>query len=236
MSYRDMILRDTPYAYWPISGVDESGNGRHGTGTPPAYTDTTYYVAGGPTANFSATSHTLVAPWAQSAVANTWTVEMWVRPTSTITLQTQSTTGAAMSTGTNRWGMFPIHGSANAGAGFSVGTNGVCSGEHGDGYAPCLNQTAATLSSTALNHVVLRMTNKQHVIFINNGRNTGETSGRTSIYMPGKVGCDDAALGGAAVGGNICGVAFYAYALTDAQVANHYTLGLNRRDSLGVLY
>jgi hypothetical protein len=74
------------------------------------------------------------------AAINTFTMEAWVNPTAAHEIDAEGNTGIA-GCGGQRYAIYPLHGTAcwgagHAGAGFSVGTNGVTVYEHARMYMP----------------------------------------------------------------------------------------------------
>lgn len=122
----------------------------------------------------------------QTIAKNNFTMEVWVNPTATITLHSQSTSGTTGTGGTNGFVIFPAQGTANfgtntAGAGFSVGTNGVCVFEHDASYIPSLLTWSGTL--TGWNHIAIVYENKQPKLYVNGKLvATGLTSTKTNVY------------------------------------------------------
>lgn len=122
----------------------------------------------------------------QTTVKDNFTIEFWARPTETIALPAQAT-GGADAIGGGRFVIFPvwgpsIAGGGSSGAGVSVGTNGVCVVEHGDGYVPSLLTWAGTVSGWT--HIVVVYTNKQPTLYINGALvATGVTSVQPNVFV-----------------------------------------------------
>jgi hypothetical protein len=121
----------------------------------------------------------------QLSTTNNFTIEAWVNPSTTTTIHSQSTSGVAV--GDNRFAIHPTHGvflgsgSLFAGAGFSVGTNGICVFEHAEFYAPVLLSWSGTISGWT--HVAVVYTNKQPSLFVNGVLvATGLTSLRDQVF------------------------------------------------------
>jgi hypothetical protein len=128
-----------------------------------------------------------------AAITDNFTMEMWVNPTGTITIHGETNCASCISgTGTpnQRYAMYPEHGGATpgvAGAGISVGTNGIQIVEHAAGYMPVLASYSGTISGW--NHVAVVYTGKQPTIYLNGvAVRTGLTSLRTSVYPSCHVG------------------------------------------------
>ncbi len=156
-----------------------------------------------------------------TTVTDNFTMELWVKPTGTITIQPQSNTGVT-GTGTpnQRFAIYPEHGivtagAGDAGAGISVGTNGIQVYEHDGGYLPALASYSATISGW--NHIAVVYTAKRPTIYLNGvAVHTGALSGK--VVFPG------AGIGGKAYGfymGQIDDVRVWNYSRTPAQIANN---------------
>lgn len=126
-----------------------------------------------------------------TAITDNFTIEFWAKPSTTRTTKVEATTGITGTTGNGqRYAVFPNYGgSSNAGAGVSVGTNGVSVYEHGAGYMPALLVHDVTLSGW--NHIAVVYTAKQPSLYINGILvHTGLTSGRAAIFPCGRIGGD----------------------------------------------
>lgn len=195
------------------TAYDLSGNGANGTISGATA------VAGrfGNGLNFNGTSDTVTLSY--TPPTNDFTMEAWVKPTATHEIDAEANNTTTGTSG-QRYLFGADHRIANAGAGVSVGTNGVSVYEHGDGYMPPLAVWQGTLSSTAWTHVVVTYTAKQPRIYINGSLvRTGLSSPRPTVYAPTIVG------GGPWAGyfsGGVDGVRIYDKALTATEVKNHY--------------
>jgi hypothetical protein len=120
------------------------------------------------------------------ATIDNFTMEMWVKPTGTIVLTTQATSGisANLTPGSydQKFVVFPGHGGAsNGGVGISVGTNGLAVYEHGDGYFASLLVWSGTISNWT--HISVVYINKTPNLYINgNYVKTGLTSLRSQVF------------------------------------------------------
>lgn len=124
------------------------------------------------------------------AVANSFTMDFWVKPGSTLTQVTPATNGIAGTTG-QRYAIMPYQSGANAGAGVSVGTNGIYVFEHGNGYLPALLAYNATIPDTTFTHVAVVYTNKQPSLYVNGYlATTGLASTMPNVYP--SIGSDGA--------------------------------------------
>jgi hypothetical protein len=119
---------------------------------------------------------------------NSFSFEAWIRTTESHEIDAESTSGT-LGVNNQKYAFEPTHGgSANGGAGLSIGTNGVSVYEHGDGYMPGTAVYSANIGSN-WNHVVVTYQSKQPVIYVNGGlARTGLTSLRTAVIAPYNVG------------------------------------------------
>ena len=145
---------------------------------------------------------------------NTFSFGGWFKTTATHEIESQASTGTG-GTANQRYAFDPQHGGdQNAGAGLSLGTNGIAVYEHGSNYMPT---TAAypTALGTEWNHIMIVYSNKQPTIYLN-GRavHTGLTSPRAIVNAP-------VQFGGMAYGyfeGLMDEVRIYSRALSAAEV------------------
>jgi hypothetical protein len=112
------------------------------------------------------------------SVSNSYTMEFWARPTAARATTPEDTTGFP-GTGSQRYAIFPNNGGSKAGAGVSVGTNGVSVFEHGDTYLPSLLVYDAPILDWT--HVAVVYIDKQPRLYLNGTLvRTGLTSTRNS--------------------------------------------------------
>ncbi|HPI12715.1 MAG TPA: LamG domain-containing protein, partial [Catalimonadaceae bacterium] len=169
-----------------------------------------------------------------ASTPNNFTMEAWVNPGSSTTLHGQSTGGAGGQFGNNQFVVFPLHGvalgsgSENAGAGFSVGTNGICVYEHGDSYIPVLLSWSGTISGCT--HVSIVYTNKQPSLYVNGILvATGLTSQRTNVFA------SSSEIGGGAYGhfnGSIDEVRIWNSSLTQSEIRDRMCRKITNGDAL----
>ncbi|MDD5149001.1 MAG: T9SS type A sorting domain-containing protein [Flavobacterium sp.] len=120
---------------------------------------------------------------------NNFTVDFWVKPEKAINIQSESTTGISGSVNQS-YALFPTlislfsnFDDTHAGAGISVGTNGVCVFEHASGYLPCLLSWTGAI--TDWTRVTVVYTNKQPSLYINGALvHTGLTSPKSFVHAP----------------------------------------------------
>ena len=150
-----------------------------------------------------------------TSVANNFTMEFWVKPGSTITQVAQANTGAT-GTGGQRYAIMPAQSGTNAGAGVSVGTNGINVFEHGNSYIPALLAYNGAITDTAFTHVAVVYTNKKPALYLNGGLvATGLTSTMPNIYP--STGSDGTGGYGPFIG-QLDNVRIWNAALTQAEV------------------
>lgn len=119
-----------------------------------------------------------------------FTFEMWVNPSATIVLAPEATSGTGGTSG-ERYALYPTWGGSNnsingptnpdAGAGLSVGTNGIAVYEHGASYLTPLLVWSGTVSGWT--HIAVVYINKQPSLYINGVFvKTGLTSLKNRVY------------------------------------------------------
>jgi len=132
---------------------------------------------------FDGVDDKLPISWTQSNVANTFTMEMWVLPQKSISIYAQS--NAWVPNGTTYAKNLVISeshgGDTAAGAGISVGTNGIAVIEHGTNYYPQVLSHSTTI--TGWTHIAIVYNNRTPSLYINGQFiKTGLTSGRGTVY------------------------------------------------------
>jgi hypothetical protein len=122
-------------------------------------------------------------------VTNNFTIELWANPAASRAPTPESVSGAAAATG-QQYAAFPEQGAfaygnaADAGAGLSIGTNGVSVAEHGDGYLPTV--LVATNNLVGWTHVALVYSNHLPVLYLAGTLvRTGLVSGKIVHPCPG---------------------------------------------------
>ena len=224
-TYREAVLRDTPLAYWRLgelsgaTAVDATPNARHGS-----YSGTHSKGAAGGLAHDADTAVQYTAggtygSW--SRPANNFAFEAWVQPTTTHEIDGEGYT--TWGTSGQRYAFAADHqGDTAAGAGLSIGTNGISVYEHGSGYMPALLVWQGSVPSNAWTHVVVNYVNRTPSLYVNGvWKDTGTQSSRPNVYAP-------LAIGTGAYGdfpGRIDEAAFYGSALPDAAISAHYKAG-----------
>ena len=128
-----------------------------------------------------------------TTVRNNFTIEMWVNPTNTINTSPNPNGTGITGTSGQRYVIYPQHGNAtsangDAGAGISVGTNGILVFEHDGGYLPCMAKYVGTI--TGWNHIAVVYNNRVPTIYLNGvAVTTGVASpSRTAVFPGGLIG------------------------------------------------
>jgi len=157
-------------------------------------------------------------------LADTFTIEFWVQPYYTRSNTTESTSGTA-GTSSQRYVITPEFRENGAGAGVSVGTNGISVFEHATGYLPSLLVHNVTISGWT--HVAVVYENKTPKLFVNGTlAKVGLTSLQPHVYAPKQFG-DMYSYG--PFRGQLDEVGLYNRALTAAEVqAIYQAAGMER--------
>jgi len=135
-----------------------------------------------------------------TGVTNNFTMELWARPQTTHGIDAESTSGTEGTSG-QRYAIGAAHGdntwgSGHAGAGVSIGTNGISVYEHADGYMPALLVYQGDI--TEWNHIVIAYVDKQPRLYLNGvSVRTGLTSPKAYVH-PGLY--NDDGIGGMSYG------------------------------------
>jgi hypothetical protein len=152
-----------------------------------------------------------------------FTEELWVNPAATIQLNPESTTGVAGLSGQS-WAIFPSHGGMDgqhAGAGISVGTNGIAVYEHADCYMPPLLVYQAPLSGW--NHIVVVYETNRPKLYLNGVLvRVGLQSDRPHVSPSLMLG---GAPGYTHYRGAVDEVSIYNRALSDAEIQSLFNAG-----------
>jgi hypothetical protein len=146
------------------------------------YTGEYLNVSGGRSVEISSSGTAPDLPsYVVTSVADNFTMEFWVKPTSTheVDLTTNNYGGVY----NQRYAIYPTyyHSTSSASAGISVGTNGVSVYEHGMNYMPARAVWTGTLNGW--NHVAVVYTNKLPRIYVNGVLvSIGLASNKTSVF------------------------------------------------------
>ena len=132
-------------------------------------------------------------------ITNTFTMSMWAKPISEHEIDNESTAGGVGNAG-QKYAIFPTHGgleygAGHAGAGISIGTNGISVYEHSNSYVPAILVHEVEITDWV--HVAVVYENKTPRLYLNgNLVKTGLTSFKTVHPSAGKGDLSDAQLGG----------------------------------------
>ncbi|MDQ3803369.1 MAG: PA14 domain-containing protein, partial [Acidobacteriota bacterium] len=182
-------LTSTLSAHWQFdegsgaSAADSTGNGNMGTISGAAWSVGKF----GPGAlSFDGVDDrvSVASTAGLSDVTNNFTLAFWVNPQSTHQIDSQTTAGAGGVSG-QRYVFYPKHGdgwgAGHAGAGVSVGTNGVSVYEHAASYMPSPLVYQGTLSGWT--HVVVVYENRRPSLYVNGALvKTGLTSPKSFVH------------------------------------------------------
>ncbi|MBW8370547.1 MAG: LamG domain-containing protein [Thiobacillus sp.] len=192
--------------------VDASGNGNHGTPQGAANTGAGRVCKAG---IFNGVSPTRIkaATLFADGIVNDFTMAFWVNPTATHQLDAQSASGTA-GTGGQRYVVYPAQGTdawgaGHAGAGVSVGTNGISVYEHAASYMPPLLVWSGAVSGWT--HVAVVYQSRQPRLYVNGALvATGLTSTYANVHpglrSSGGTPTNDGGLGGGNWGWFIGGI------------------------------
>lgn len=215
----------------PGEVLDASGNGNNGTPEGVANTGAGRVCKGGLFNGVAPTRITSVSSFAD-AITNDFTIAFWVNPSASHEIDSQSSSGNSGSSG-QHYALYPARGAnawggGNAGAGVSVGTNGVSVYEHfNNSYMPALLVWTGAVSGWT--HVAVVYQARQPRLYINGSLvATGLTSTYANIHpglrsSGGGPANEDGAVGGGASGwfnGGVDEFRIYDGALDATQVAS----------------
>ncbi len=151
-----------------------------------------------------------------TVVSNTFTVDFWVNPTSTITSQPQSNSSAVGTSG-QRYAVMPGQAGTNGGMGVSVGTNGIQVYEHGNGYLAPLLVYMRPIPSGVWTHIAVVYNAKTPSLYLNGALvATGLTSAKTNVYP--SIGTGGTSTGYGNFIGGIDNYRIWSGALTQAEI------------------
>ncbi len=174
--------------WWNLDGnlADSGSLGRNGSfaGGTLTYTADRF---GNPGAAVSFDGVDDVVDYAAGRPSNSFTMAAWVRVYNTHEIDIETTASTSGTSG-QEYLFGAAHGGTNAGAGVSMGTNGISVYEHGSSYMPATavyNPGNTTTIGTGWNHVAVVYDNKTPTIYLN-GRKVrgGLTSPRPSVLSP----------------------------------------------------
>lgn len=193
--------------------TDLSGSGNHGT------------LANGPTFSTNQIifdgADDIVNLNGITNVSNNFTYEVWCRPTATHEIDGQGSGYGNTGTSGQRFILGAWFIDPGAGAGVSVGTNGVSTYEHTAGWMPSTLVQSVAISSSVPTQIVLSYADRQPSLYINGAfSKLGDVSGRTPLYA--RVLSVGSGTYGAFQGG-VYKVHVYNRSLSAAEVAKNFT-------------
>ena len=159
----------------------------------------------------------------QKALENTFTWELWARPTETTPDCAEGPEGNCSGVA-QRFAIFPLHGdsSDDAGMGVVIGTNAICVSEHASFHLPCLLRFDTTISDWT--HIAVVMEDRTPRLYVNGVLvRTGVQSARTHVYATWNVVGSGLSLG--RFRGDLDEVSLYDRALTDAEIQGIFAAG-----------
>ena len=157
--------------------------------------------------------------WTYTKPSNNFSISFWVKAIVTHGIDTESTAGTAGTSG-QKYVFGTTNEGADAGAGISIGTNGISVYGQGASYMPPLAVYSAAIGA-GWNHVVVTFTNKQPRIYLNSLLvRTGLTCTKTYIYAPTRLG-GDTTYG--YFNGTINDVCIFNSTLTQTQISDMYS-------------
>ncbi|MCK5083210.1 MAG: DUF2341 domain-containing protein, partial [Candidatus Omnitrophica bacterium] len=118
---------------------------------------------------------------------DTFTFGGWIKSSDTHEIDTESTSGTDGISG-QKYAFSADHQGSDAGAGLSVGTNGISVYEHGESYLPAIAVYSSSIGSD-WNYILVVYDSKQPTIYLNGvAVHTGLTSPRPTVYVHSKIG------------------------------------------------
>lgn len=171
-------------AYWKLdegSGTVANDSAGSNTGTLSGPTRVTGRVGAGALSFDGVDDRVIVSGTsALTSLANNFTVSFWAYPRSTHEIDAEGYVWGG--TSGQKYALGPRQSGPDAGAGVSIGTNGVSVYEHGDNYMPASLVYQGQLSGWT--HITLVYENKQPRLYINGALvRTGITSQRANVFM-----------------------------------------------------
>jgi len=180
----DATIDMTAYSAFPSPGIQATHQKYNYVGTPVRTLDNTnnlYYLT------FDGIDDHLSGSNVSSRAAQSFSVEMWCRPTGTITIDTESNSGTSGISG-QRYVVGPTYVDVpvvtDSSVGVSVGTNGIGVYEHGASYLPCLLSYEASISG--LTNIIVVYNNRQPFLYVNGVLvKVGLQSNRDPVFLIG---------------------------------------------------
>jgi len=215
----DATIDMTAYSAFPSPGIQATHQKYNYVGTPVRTLDNTnnlYYLT------FDGIDDHLSGSNVSSRAAQSFSVEMWCRPTGTITIDTESNSGTSGISG-QRYVVGPTYVDVpvvtDSSVGVSVGTNGIGVYEHGASYLPCLLSYEASISG--LTNIIVVYNNRQPFLYVNGVLvKVGLQSNRDPVFLIGSFIGAYPSYG--YFQGDIYVVRYYDNPFTTSQVYQHY--------------
>jgi hypothetical protein len=204
---------------YPGSGTvvtDLSGNSYTGTLT----NGPTYNSDYGGSIVFDASDDVITTTFSalQTDISGSFSYDAWVLPTASANLPSQSGSGISIISG-NRWVINSDQRGEARGVGLSIGSNGICVGEHGNGNIYGTLVHGYSFSQSLFTHVSVVIANGSPSLYINGSFiKTGVTSGRTVYACFNSIGSGSYGI----YSGRIAILKLYNYALTANQVSGNF--------------
>jgi len=161
----------------------------------------------------------------QTALQNTFSWELWARPTE-VTPDCAEGAEGNCSGSAQRFAIFPLHGfsDSDAGLGLVIGTNAICVSEHSAFHLPCLLRYETTISDWT--HIAVVMEDRTPRLYVNGVLvRTGVQSARTNVYAAWNV--VGSGLGLGRFRGDLDELSLYDRVLTDAEIQGIFAAGSN---------
>lgn len=159
----------------------------------------------------------------QKALENTFSWELWARPTDATPDCPESQNGNC-SGSAQRFAVFPKHGDlpGEAGVGLVIGTNAICVSEHASFHLPCLLRYETTL--TGWTHIAVVMQDRTPRLYVNGTLvRTGLQSASTHAFASWDT--IGSGLGLGQYRGDLDEVSLYDRALGDAEIQGIFAAG-----------
>jgi hypothetical protein len=188
-------MDETGWQGTPNEVKDSTMNANHGAAANGAATAPSKLCAGG-YFDGSASRYAALPMKLQDLAANTFTMMMWVKPGRTHEIDVESSTSTTGTSGQN-YALFPSLNtgkwnwdtSGYAGAGISVGTNGISVYEHAGGYMPPVLVWAGTVSGNSWTHVAVTYNNGVPSLYVNGVfQKTGVKGSHANVVPPFTIG------------------------------------------------
>ena len=133
---------------------------------------------------FAGSAASVISTGRRLAISDSFTVELWARPDARTSLPSESTSGAAGTSGAS-YAIFPDMGESwaegDSGMGISIGTNGVAVYEHAGNYLPALLRWQGGLRDWV--HLAVVYTGKTPLLYVNGHLvRVGLTSPRAAVH------------------------------------------------------